>query len=423
MRIHSFIDASLVPDSRAGRRLALAALVSSFGTGMFLTGSAVYFTRVIGLSPAQVGIGLSAAGLAGLLGSVPIGILADRAGPGRVYVALQWVRALGYVGYLLVSAFPGFVAVAALIEVCDAASPAIGQAVVSLAVGDEERVATLAKMRAVRNLGFGLGAAAAVGVLASESRPAFLAMILLNAAAIAGAALLMYRVGIARLRAAAGVTRRFRLAPNTRYLATALLNGVLSVHMTLLFVGLPLWITGHTHVPIALIGVLVVVNTVLAVALQARFAAPAQRLSGAVTCMVRSGFAIAGFSGVAYLMGRVQEVVLAGALALLGVVLLTCGELWQSAGGWAISYELAPEARQSQYLATFQLGTALQVMIAPAAVVGLVFRPWFGWFGLALVTALAGLLVRAVVPAQAPVETPRAVGSTSAGHPGGTRPT
>jgi dipeptide/tripeptide permease len=113
--------------------------------------------------------------------------------------------------------------------------------------------------------------------------------------------------------------------------------------------------------------------------------------------MALAGLALAGFALVAYLTGRVQPVAAAALLAVLAVVLLTCGELWQSAGGWAISYELAPPERQAQYLATFQLGTAVQVMAAPAIMVGLVFPHPFGWLGLALVTAAAGLLVRPAV--------------------------
>jgi MFS family permease len=399
MRLGALLGGSLVPGSRVARRLALAALVDSFGTGMFLTGSAVYFTRIIGLSATQVGIGLSVAGLVGLLLSVPLGVLGDRFGPGRVYLALQLWRGLGYAAYLLVSGFPGFVVTATAIEIGDAAVPAIFQAMVSLAVPDGERMATLAKVRAVRNLGFALGAVLATGVLALGSRPAFLGLVLANAVAVLlGAVLLRYGTGIALLRSGA-VARKFELAKDRYYLAAAVLNGVLSIHMSLLFVGLPLWLSTHTRVPVVLIGVLVAINTVMAVTLQAPFAVRAAGLSGAVDCMIWAGFALAGFGVAAYLMGQVRAVAVAALLAVAAVILLTCGELWQSAGGWAISYELAPPGRQTRYLATFQLGTALQVTVGPAAVVGLVFAHAAGWLGFALVVAAAGLLVRPAVRA------------------------
>jgi dipeptide/tripeptide permease len=110
----------------------------------------------------------------------------------------------------------------------------------------------------------------------------------------------------------------------------------------------------------------------------------------------RLALAALGFAVAAYLIGQAKPVA-AVLLAVLAVILLTCGELWQSAGGWAISYALAPPERQAQYLATFQLGTSIQVIAAPVIVVGLVFPHSFGWLGLALVTATAGLLVRLAV--------------------------
>jgi Major Facilitator Superfamily len=397
--VRAALAAGLRPDSQVGRRLALAALVDSLGTGTFLTGSTIYLTRIVGLSAAQVGVGLSIAGLAGLLTSVPIGMLGDRLGPGRVYVAVQLWRALAYGLYGLVAGPVGFVLTAVAVEAADAATPALSQAVTGLAVPAPERVATLAKVRAVRNLGFGLGAAIATGVLALGSRPAFLAMIGANAIAVLlGALLLRYGTGIHRLRGPAA-TRRWRLARDRWYAAAAVLNGVLSVHLTLLFVGLPLWIAGHTSVPVALVGVLVGINTVLAVALQARFARPAERLAGAVDCMVLAGLAFAGFGVVAWLLGQVRPAAPAVALAVVAVVLLTGGELWQSAGGWAISYQLAPPGRQASYLATFQLGGAAQVLAGPVVLVGLVFPHWYGWFAFAVVGAAAGLLVGPVVRA------------------------
>ncbi|MBJ7597429.1 MAG: MFS transporter [Candidatus Nephthysia bennettiae] len=399
MTLRAFVREGVVPRSQAGRRLALAALVDSAGTGMFLTVSAVYFTRQVGLAPAQVGVGLSVAAVAGLLASVPIGALGDRFGPGRVYVALQLWRGLGYAAYTLVSGFPGFVAVASIIEVGDAALPAIAQAVVGLAVPREERIETLARVRALRNAGFGLGAALATAVLAVGSRQAFLALVLGTAGAVILGAALLSRAGLARLRDLPVVAPRFGFASNPPLLAAALLNGVLCIHVTLLFVALPLWIANHTRVPVVLVGPLVALNTVMAVALQARFSVRAGRLGGAVDCMARAGFALAGFGVLALLMGQIQIVGIAAPLAVLATVLLTCGELWQSAGGWQISYALARRDRQVEYLATFQLGTGLQAIVGPAVVVGMIFPSELGWLCFALVMAGAGLLVRPAVRA------------------------
>ena len=43
--------------------LAGQSVISAFGEGAFLTGSAVFFTIIVGLSAQQVGLGLSVAAL------------------------------------------------------------------------------------------------------------------------------------------------------------------------------------------------------------------------------------------------------------------------------------------------------------------------------------------------------------------------
>ena len=44
------------------RAMSYQSVLSAFGEGAFLTGSAVYFTQIVGLSPAQVGLGLTTHG-------------------------------------------------------------------------------------------------------------------------------------------------------------------------------------------------------------------------------------------------------------------------------------------------------------------------------------------------------------------------
>ncbi len=397
--ISRFLSKNIVPRTATGRRFAFIATIDSAGSGMYYAGSALFFTRVVGLSVGQVGIGLSLAGLVGFLGVVPIGMLADRVRAGRIYVALQLWRAAGFAAYCFAGSFPVFVAIACAISLADAAVPPISQAVVGAAVSSEDRVDTMAKIRAVRNVGFGLGALVAAGAIQYGSRAAFVFLIAGNAVSFLIAALMLWSIRVTQLitvgKSAKGT--RPTLVADARYIAAAVLNGVLSVHLWLLPLALPLLIVMHTKVPIGTFGILFMLNTVMAVLLQARFSRSADKLRGAVTCAVLAGASLAAFGVVAYLMGQVHLVVLATALAVVATVLITFGEMWQSAAGWTISYELARPERRAQYLSTFQMGTAVQAAAAPWVLTHLVMTNPHGWLIFAAVIAVAGLAMAIVI--------------------------
>lgn len=92
----------------SGVRLAALSAIDAFGSGMFLAGSAVYFTKVVGLHAAAVGLGLSVAGVLGFLATVPIGMLADRWGAGPVCVVMNLWRAGCYIAYCFCDRFTTF---------------------------------------------------------------------------------------------------------------------------------------------------------------------------------------------------------------------------------------------------------------------------------------------------------------------------
>jgi MFS family permease len=377
----------------------------------------------VGLTTGQVGLGLTLAGLVGFGTLVPIGVVADRVPAGSVYIGLQIWRGCWYLAYCVTGTFPMFVAVACCIGIADSAVPPVNQAVIGAAVPADSRVDTLAKVRAVRNVGFGAGALVATGAIALNSRYAFLALALGNAVSFFVAAALLRIAGVTRLTGARMTrTVRPRLTVNLSYLAAAVLCGLLTINMTLLTVGLPLWIATRTRAPVVVIGLLVFINTVMAVVLQSRCAEPAKRLAGARRCMLWAAWSMAGFGVVALLLGHAATRWLAVCLAVLAVVLLTLGELWSSAGRWTISYDLARPEQRAQYLSTFQLGMALQSILGPWVIVQLVFPTRGGWLYFAAAMVLAAVLVPSVAT-RAPRHRPaRGATASSEGDPGETLP-
>ena len=95
------------PPSPLAGRLAVQSLLFALGEGAFMTGSAVFFTQIVGLSAAQVGLGLTCAGVAAFLAALPMGKLVDRFGPKRMW-AVSAERAGGDVrGVALHHRLPG----------------------------------------------------------------------------------------------------------------------------------------------------------------------------------------------------------------------------------------------------------------------------------------------------------------------------
>jgi MFS family permease len=385
----------MLPETSAGRRLSMMAIVDAIGTGLFLAASTLFFTRAVGLSGEQLGFGLALAGIVSLVTTVPIGLLADRLGPRRVLIALSLWRAAGLAAYALVQDFYAFLLVVCLLGVADKAASPVLQALVSRAAGETDRVRTMAIIRAVRNVGFTIGAALASLAIAIDSRPAYLIVLFANSASFMFVAAVVRTVPMWAMVAPPTQTATvikhpslFRALSNVPYLTVAALNAGLTIHMTLLAIGMPLWVSQHTRAPLTLVSVLVVVNTVLAVLFQVRASRGSDTVPGAARAQYRAGVALAVccvlFALAAELSGSLASVVLVAAM-----LALTAGELFQSAGGWGLSYQLADPHRQGACLALFSLGSSVQQIVAPLLIAGPVIGSGaLGWLALG-----AGLFV------------------------------
>jgi MFS family permease len=386
---------------RASRLLIVVALVDSLGTGLFLSGSAVFFTRSAGLTTTEVGVGLTVGGMCALLTLTPLGMLADRIGPRPAAVLMHFWRAIGFVGYAFVHDFVTFLVIACFVIPPTRAIEPIGQMFVDRAVGADFRMRVMAAFRSVYNIGFTLGALLTTIVLAIDTRPVFLSIVLGNAFTFLIAGLLLMRVPLTAAdpgprRTISGWPKSLRQG---RYLIVAGLNGIMVLHIPLLSIAIPLWATLHTEAPRVIVGPLIMVNTIIAILLQIRISRGTDSLDGGVRAMRRASVCLAGCSVVLAFAGQLAAFG-ASALLFVGIVLLSFGELLQSAGGWSLSYQLAPRDQQGEYLAVFNLGVAAMYTVGPALVaIGIVDRGLPGWFGLAACFLVAGWLVRPAVAA------------------------
>jgi MFS family permease len=381
---------------RGGALLLFIGFVDSIGTALYLVGGALFFTHVVGLSTAQVGIGLSAGGLVGLAAQAPIGWLADRIGPRRMLIILNIGRAIGFILYIFARNFTEVVAIAAVLGIGEQSVMPVYQAVVERVTGTDGRMAMMARIRVVYNVGYTVGGALAAVGLSIGTRDAFAAMFLANALTfLIAAAVLPY---IKQSPPAAPVPRgrrgvmRLTALRDGPYLRVAALNSVLTFHMSLLSIAVPLWVVQHTHAPRGIVGPLLIVNTALAVAFQVRATRGTSTVPGAARALLRASIALAVCCVLFSLAPRLPDW-WAAALLVVAVAAMTFGELYQSAGGWGLSFQLAPETARTEYFAAFSLGTSFQYVAGPAIVtLGVIDHGTVGWLSLALAFLGAGVL-------------------------------
>lgn len=385
-----------LPERGAGRALALVTLVDSTGTGLFFAGAAIFFVRSIGLTPAQAGLGLSVGAAAGFATTVPMGVLGDRLGPRRLLVLCQLWRAACLVALVYVAGPVWFTAVAALMAVGETATPPLTQAVVASVVDRSSRVRTMAILRSTRNAGFSVGALLAAPLIAAGSPAAFSAITSGDALSFVVAALILSRVtlaGTAVLRPRPRFLTAVASFRDWRYARLTALNGVLTLHMTILAFGIPLWLIRATSAPAGLVALLMLLNTVMAVVLQVPLSKDVSTPGRAARVLRRSGVLLAACS-VTIAAAAYAAPLLAASLLVLATALLTLGEVWQAAGAWELSYRHADPERQAQYLAVFSLGTTAQDIAGPALVTAVVIGAGpVGWLGLAVLFLTTTVLI------------------------------
>lgn len=390
---------ALLPAPGPARTLTVATLVNTVGNGAFITASVLYFTRIVGLPAAVVGVGLTVAGIAGMFAGVPAGHLADRIGAREVAALLTAGAGLVTLAYLVLRGPVVFVVVAVLYALFDRGAYAGRQALIATVLRKDEQLArTRAYLRSVTNIGMSIGAALAGVAVQWDTRPAYLAVLALDAVSFLGCALVFLRLPATRRQPAPdrgepGARPSMLAALRDRpYSILTLLNMVLLLHVPLLEVVLPLWVVRYTSAPRFLVSVLILVNTVTVVLFQVRVARDVDKLGPAVRALRLSGLLLFA-ACVAFALSAHHNAVVSAVVLVIAAGLHVFGEMTQAAGAWVISYDLAPDHAMGQYLGLFNTGTGAAQQFAPALLVFLIIE-WGmpGWFVLAAVFLAASLL-------------------------------
>ncbi|MGC5019642.1 MFS transporter [Micromonospora sp. DT47] len=391
--------ASPIPPPGRLRTLALATLANTVGSGLWLTGAALYLTRDVGLSAASVGLGLTVAGLVGLTASVPLGALADRRDPRTLRALLQLLQAAVAASYLLVGSFPAFLAVAVLDALLTSGNLAVRAALVAAVGGPEGRVHAFATLRAVANVGIAVGAGLAGFALAADTHLAYQVLVVGDAITYLVSAALLLRLPAyppAPPGTRVGAPRRGRALRDGPFLAVSGASAVLALHWTALTLVVPLWTVSRTGAPPVVVSAVLLVNTVLTVLLAVRLSRGVDAAVPAARAMRRAGLVLAG-AMLLYAATAGTPAVPATGLLLLATAVYTVGDLWHGTAGAGLAYGLAAPDAIGAYQGVDGLLADLARAAGPALLTWAVLDGGgAGWIGLAALFALVGLGIPAL---------------------------
>jgi MFS family permease len=396
----------VLPDHPVARRLSMQSVLYAFGDGVFTTGNAVYFTQIVGLTAAQVGLGLSLSGLVVLAFSVPMGKVADRFGARRMWAVGALLEALLYLSYPFIHGFAAFIALLTAFSLVNTVGGA-GRGAYTIGIFPrEQRVRYQAFLRSALNIGFTLGALVGGLALATDSRSVIRMVPVFSAAVLAANAFLIGRLPDPRgdrvdeavastpVEAPAGSPKALK---NRGFVATSVLSGIAGTHWILLLVVIPLWLVERTDSPHWVLAWLFATNTVLAVLFQVPAARGMNTVGGALRGVrLATAFMVVSCCLVAITGDTIGWVSIV--LLLVGHMTVTGAELFESAATWGFLAELSDPSRRGEYQGVWGLGGRITNILGPATYTWLALNHGtLGWAVIAATIVLAAALLHPAV--------------------------
>ncbi len=390
----------------------LATLVMSIGKGAWFTAWVMFLTRSVGLSPAQFGIGVTAAGVIGLFVGAPFGYLADRIGAREMIVVLGVVQGLALFSFAFLDDFLAIMVSTCVLTAGERSTPGIRIALLSGLTAGRERLTAIATTHVMTQAGIAVGAVGGAVVLVLDARPGYLGLVMFCGAVSALAALLLLRVPHVDSLRDKKVKRGVLVLRDRPFLLLAFLNGLLALNWGMLQPGISLWVEAHTAAPLWLMGPIMGGNAVVFVLFMNRVNRSGSTVTGAARLGLRSGIVLAVscliFAATYHGSGPWVQVVLLAAAAVHVV-----GEMFFVGSGYGVSVGLTPEDAHGEYQGVFLSGQTAAMMLAPGIMTALLVGMGIGgWLVLAALYLLGGVGTVAVSawalrqreqPAQAPV--------------------
>lgn len=384
-----------VPGGRDGRLMLWVAFVDRTGSGLWAAVSVLYFTYVAGLSVAQVGTLVAAAGAVGIAGAPIGGRLADRLPLSRVLIVFQLLRAVASAALLTTDNYALLLVYSAVGSFGDRSANVLTKLYAARVAGPD-RVRYQAVSRTLANAGWAVGGLAAAAALALGTTAVYQWLLAGDALSFVGAALITARCAeppapsrtVAKSGDPAPQARPAGPWRDRTYLAYVATEAILFMDDAVFKVGLPLWTVHATDAPHGLVPLLMVLNNVMVVGLQV----PLARFAATTRAAHRQLFplsAVFAGAGVAMAASTVGGAVPASVFLIVATAAFTLAEIIHATISWELSIALAPGDAQGTYLGVHGLAQSAQRSLGPLAVTAAIATGPLGWTAFGAVIAVA----------------------------------
>jgi MFS family permease len=378
------------------RLLAWQALTTSVGYFLALAIMVLYLVGPAGLSPTEAAVTLAVGAGGSLVLTIPVGRLVRHLGARRFILLSLYTRAALLALLPAVQPHWAIAAVVVAIGIAETAAFGIYQIIIVQIVGEEARSQTVAVRRTLCNIGFALAAGLTALVVGFGTRPAYTLAFLGSAIALVVSAGFVHALP----RRGEAVTDTHEsprgVASDPRYLVLILAAAITATSVSLLTVGVPIWVLYHTTASHSFVGLLMAVNAMLVIVFQVRVAVGATHLPGARRLVTTAGI-LFGTAMVAFAFSDRATGPSVMLILLVATVLASFAEMCDSAAWWTISYELAPASRRGEYLAAFDAINPLASMVGPPLMIFVVTHGALGWLGYAVLFLLTTACIRVML--------------------------
>ncbi|WKX73708.1 MFS transporter [Streptomyces sp. XD-27] len=415
--------------------------VDRVGSGLAEVTAVLYFTYVVGLGTAQIGLLLGVSGAIGIAGPPLAGLVADRVPLRPLLVTVQAGRAVAAFALLTTTDLRLLLVVNAVASLGNRASSVLTKLYATRVAGPD-RTRYQAVNRTVSNSGWAVGGLVAAAALTAGTTTVYRCLLIGDALSFVAAALLTLRCtepasptravaqgprpagpaaadatetqgtqtqgtkterikaqgtetegakaqatqpeGIkAQGTAAEGTGKPATVTPwrDRRYLLYTATEAALFLDDSVLKIGLPLWLITATSAPHQLAPLLLVLNNALVVLCQVPFARFGATPAKARRSLLPLAAVLLG-AGAALAASAVGAPWFATGALLLAATAFTVAEMLHAAISWELSVALAPPQAQGAYLGVHGLAQAVQRSTGPLAVTAAMAAGPLGWLGL-----------------------------------------